>query len=101
MLSTSIAWYLAKGWTVHQIPSSFPPLFSGDRLVVYGVRKASENANERDDSEVRLEGILRNNENVKHLVKFSTPPIAVGHRRNVSLHQLASIQEFHSRKARW
>ena len=30
----NIAWDLAKGWTVHQIPSSLPPLFSGDRLVV-------------------------------------------------------------------
>ena len=94
MSDVNVAWDLAKGWTVHQIPSSLPPLFSGDRLVVYGVLKASENANEGDDNEVRLEGILRNNEKVKHLVKFSTPPIAVG--GNVPLHQLASksfIQE--------
>ena len=44
--------------------------------MVYGVLKASENANESDDNEVRLEGMLGNDEKVKHLVKFSTPPIA-------------------------
>ena len=81
---------------MHQMPSSLPPLFSGDRLVVYGVLKASENVNEGDDNEVRLEGMLRNDENVKHVVKFSTPPIAVENKTNVFLHQLAAksfIQE--------
>ena len=39
-----VAWELESGYTVHQIPSSLPPLFSGDRLVVYGVLKVSENA---------------------------------------------------------
>ena len=75
---------------------SLPPLFSGDRLVVYGVLKASENANEGDDNEVRLEGMLGNDEKVQHLVKFSTPPIAVENKENVLLHQLAAksfIQE--------
>ena len=37
----SIAWDLAKDWTVHQFPSSLPPLFSGDRLVVFGLLKSS------------------------------------------------------------
>ena len=81
---------------MYQIPSSLPPLFSGDRLVVYGVLKASENANEGDDNEVRLEGMLGNDEKVKHVVKFSTPPSAVGHKGNVPLHKLAAksfIQE--------
>ena len=79
-----------------QIPSSLPPLFSGDRLVVYGVLKASENANEGDDSEVRLKGLLGNDVNIKHVVKFSNPPIAVENKTNVLLHQLAAksvIQE--------
>ena len=92
----NIVWDLAKGWTMHQIPSSLPPLFSGDRLVVYGVLKASENANEGDDNEVRLEGMLRNDENVKHVVKFSTPPITVENKTDALLHQLAAksvIQE--------
>ena len=92
----NIAWDLAKGWTVYQIPSSLPPLLSGDRLVVYGVLKASENANEVDDNEVRLEGMLGNDDKVKHVVKFSTPPIAVENKTNVLLHQLAAknyIQE--------
>ena len=74
---------------MHQIPSSLPPLFSGDRLVVYGVLKALENANEGDDNEVRLEGMLRNDENVKHVVKFSTPPITVENKADALLHQLA------------
>ena len=81
---------------MHQIPSSLPPLFSGDRLVVYGVLKASGNANEGDDNEVRLEGMLGNDEKVQHLVKFSTPPIAVENKETVLLHQLAAksfIQE--------
>ena len=81
---------------MHQIPSSLPPLFSGDRLVVYGVLKASENASEGDDNEVRLEGMLRNDENVKHVVKFSTPPITVENKTDALFHQLAAksfIQE--------
>ena len=81
---------------MHQIPSSLPPLFSGDGLVVYGVLKASENANEGDDNEVRLEGMLGNDEKMQHSVKFSTPPIAVENKGNVLLHQLAAksfIQE--------
>ena len=86
----NIAWDLAKGWTVHQIPSSLPPVFSGDRLVVYGVLKASENANASDDNKVRLEGMLGNEEKVQHLVKFSTPPTAVEPNGNVVLHQLAA-----------
>ena len=63
---------------------------------MYGVLKASENANEGDDNEVRLEGMLGNDENVKHVVKFSTPPIAVENNTNVLFHQLAAksfIQE--------
>ena len=86
----NIAWDLAKGWTVHQIPSSLPPLFSGDRLVVYAVLKASENANASDDNKVRLEGMFGNEEKVQHLVKFSTPPTAVEPNGNVVLHQLAA-----------
>ena len=57
---------------------------------MYGVLKASENANEGDGNEVRLEGMLRNDEKVKHVVKFSTPTIAVEHKGNVHLHQLAA-----------
>jgi len=71
---------------VLQIPSSLPPLFNGDRLVVYGVRKALENKNEGDDNEVRLEGILENDEKVQHVGKFSTPPIAFENKGNVILH---------------
>ena len=81
---------------MHQIPSSLPPLFSGDRLVVYGVLKASENENEGDDNEVRLEGMLGSDEKVEHLVKFSSLPIAVENKGYALLHQLAaksSIQE--------
>jgi len=54
--------------------------------VVYGVRKALENKNEGDDNEVRLEGILENDEKVQHVVKFSTPPIAFENKGNVILH---------------
>ena len=63
--------------------------------MVYGVLKASGNANEGDDNEVRLEGML-GNDKVKHVVKFLTLPIAVESKTNVLLHQLAAksfIQE--------
>ena len=91
-----MAWDLAKGWTVHQIPSSLPPLFSGDRLVVFGVLKAPENANEGGENEVRLEAVLEKGEKIEHLMKFPTPRIDVENKGNVLLHQLAAksfIQE--------
>ena len=74
---------------MHQIPSSLPPLFSGDRLVVYGVLKASENENEGDDNEARLEGMLGNDEEVQHVIRFSSP-IAVENKGYALLHQLAA-----------
>ncbi|KAL9954847.1 hypothetical protein ACROYT_G042429 [Oculina patagonica] len=92
----SIAWNLASGWTVQQIPSSLPPLFSGDRLVLYGVLKGSQNANKSGVSEVRLQGLLRKDEKMEHLIKFSTTHVDVENKENVLLHQLAAksfIQE--------
>ncbi|KAJ7365508.1 von Willebrand factor A domain-containing protein 5A [Desmophyllum pertusum] len=92
----NIAWDLAKGWTVHQIPSSLPPLFSGDRLVVYGVLKSSQNANEGGHNQVRLQGMFGNDEKVDHAITFSTPPttntrdIGLGTNGNVLVHQLAA-----------
>ena len=70
----SIAWDLADGWTVHQIPSSLPPLFSGDRLVVYGLLKPSESASQDNKMEVRLQGTLGKDEKMEHLITFPTPP---------------------------
>ena len=69
----SIAWDLAQGWTVRQIPSSLPPLFSGDRLVVYGILKPSENVSQNGKMEVRLQGTLGKDEKMEHLITFSTP----------------------------
>ncbi|KAL9954878.1 hypothetical protein ACROYT_G042463 [Oculina patagonica] len=86
----SIAWDLASGWTVQQIPSSLPPLFSGDRLVVYGVLKGSQNANKSGDSEVRLQGILGKVEKIEHLIKFPTTHVDVENKGNALLHQLAA-----------
>ena len=60
---------------MHQIPSSLPPLFSGDRLVVYGLLKPSKNASQDGKSEVRLQGVLGKDEQMEHLITFSTPPI--------------------------
>ena len=81
---------------MHQIPSGLPPLFSGDRLVVFGVLKAPENANEGGENEVRLEAVLEKGEKIEHLMKFPTPRIDVENKGNVLLHQLAAksfIQE--------
>ncbi|XP_078351020.1 von Willebrand factor A domain-containing protein 5A-like isoform X2 [Oculina patagonica] len=92
----SIAWNLTSGWTAQQIPSSVPPLFSGDRLVMYGVLKASENATESGDNEVRLQAVLEKGEKIEHLIKFSTTCMDVENKGNALLHQLAAksfIQE--------
>ena len=70
----SVAWDLTEGWTVQQVPSSLPPLFSGDRLVVYGLLKPSENAKHRMNK-VRLTGTLGNEEKMEHFISFSTPPV--------------------------
>ena len=56
---------------MQQVPSSLPPLFSGDRLVVYGLLKPSENA-KHGMNKVRLQGMFGNNENVEHLITFPT-----------------------------
>ena len=56
---------------MQQVPSSLPPLFSGDRLVVYGLLKPSENA-KQGMNKVRLQGMFGNNENVEHLITFPT-----------------------------
>ena len=69
-----MAWDLAEGWTVQQVPSSLPPLFSGDRLVVYGLLKPSENA-KHGMNKVRLTGTLGNEEKMEHFISFSTPPV--------------------------
>ena len=91
-----MAWDLAHGWTVHQIPSSLPPLFSGDRLVVYGLLKPSENASQEGTNEVRLQSTLGKDEKMKHLRTFPTPPTAsacdTNRESNLSffLHRLAA-----------
>ena len=56
---------------MQQVPSSLPPLFSGDRLVVYGLLKPSENA-KQGMNKVRLQGMFGNNEKVEHLISFPT-----------------------------
>ena len=70
----SVAWDLTEGWTVQQVPSSLPPLFSGDRLVVYGLLKPSENA-KHGMNKVLLRGTLGNEEKMEHFISFSTPPV--------------------------
>ena len=57
---------------MQQVPSSLPPLFSGDRLVVYGLLKPSENAKQGGMNKVRLQGMFGNNEKVEHLITFPT-----------------------------
>ena len=56
---------------MQQVPSSVPPLFSGDILVVYGLLKPSENA-KQGISKVRLQGTFGNDEKVEHLITFPT-----------------------------
>ena len=70
----NVAWGLAQGWTVNQIPSPLPPLFSGDRMVVFGLLKPSENASRDGKNEVRLQGTLSKDEKMEHFMTFPTPP---------------------------
>ena len=98
-----MTWKLDKGWTVQQIPSSLPPLFSGDRLVVYGVLKASGNKkNGSRVNEVRLTGNAQNDDEVDHIIQFASPATEdswdteARTEEGILLHQLAaknSIQE--------
>ena len=79
---------------MHQIPSSLPPLFSGDRLVVYGLLKPSENASQDGKNEVSLQGALGKDEKMEHLIMFSTPPMVpacdIDLSSSVFLHHLAA-----------
>ena len=63
---------------MHQIPSSLPPLFSGDRLVVFGLLKSSLGkdageaavADKETTSHVRLRGLLDNSAAIDHVIRF-------------------------------
>lgn len=73
----SLTWDSPKGWAVEQIPSSLPPLYSGDRLVVYGLMKPSEKAIQGGQTVVRLQGTLTKDIKVEHAIKFPTPTAAI------------------------
>ena len=73
----SLTWDSPKGWAVQQIPSSLPPLYSGDRLVVYGLMKPSEKAIQGGQTVVRLQGTLTKGIKVEHAIKFPTPTAAI------------------------
>ena len=62
---------------MNQTPTYLPPLFSGDRLVVYGLLKSSENASQDGEIVVRLQGTLNENEKVDHLITFPTPSTSI------------------------
>ena len=73
----SLTWDSPKGWAVQQIPSSLPPLYSGDRLVVYGLMKPSEKEIQGGQTVVRLQGTLTKGIKVEHAIKFPTPTAAI------------------------
>ena len=76
MSDVSLTWDLPEGWTLQQIPSSLPPLFSGERLVVYGLMKPSKAAIQGGQTVVRLQGTLPRGTKVEHAIKFPTPTAA-------------------------
>ncbi|XP_029210389.2 von Willebrand factor A domain-containing protein 5A-like [Acropora millepora] len=76
MSDVSLTWDLPEGWTLQQIPSSLPPLFSGERLVVYGLMKPSKTAIQGGQTVVRLQGTLPKGTKVEHAIKFPTPTAA-------------------------
>lgn len=78
MLSdVSVSWDLGKGWAVHQIPSSLPPLFRGDRLVVFGLLTpphgdSADEAGKDLNFQARLQGSLGQKRAViDHVIRFS------------------------------
>ncbi|XP_068682454.1 von Willebrand factor A domain-containing protein 5A-like isoform X1 [Montipora foliosa] len=73
----SVTWDLPQGWVVQQIPSTLSPLFSGDRLVIYGLLKSSENASQDGETVVRLQGTLSQHERMEHLITFPTPTTSI------------------------
>ena len=73
----SLTWDLPQGWVVQQIPSSLPPLFSGDRLVIYSLLESSENASQDGETVVRLQGTLSQHERVEHFITFPTPTTSI------------------------
>ena len=75
--NVSVTWDLPQGWVVQQIPSTLSPLFSGDRLVIYGLLKSSENASQDGESVVRLQGTLSQHERVEHFIAFPTPTTSI------------------------
>ena len=91
-----MTWDLAEGWIVNQIPSTLPPLFSGDRLVVYGLLKPLENASQGGKNAVRLQGTFGNDEKMELLITFPTSPMATASvtdaeaNSGVFLHRLAA-----------
>ena len=102
---------------MHQIPSSLPPLFSGDRLVVFGVLKpslrndASEAAvaGKETKTHVRLRGSLGNSAAIDHAICF-TATHAKDHDQasHGTLHCLSAKsliqekqEEYHDASRRW
>ena len=102
---------------MHQIPSSLPPLFSGDRLVVFGLLKSSLGkdageaavADKETTSHVRLRGLLDNSAAIDHVIRFIAT-LAKDHdqARHGTLHCLSAkslIQEkqdeYHDASRRW
>lgn len=78
MLSdVSVSWDLGKDWTVHQVPSSLPPIFIGDRLIVFGLltpphRDSAGEAGEELHFQARLQGSLGQKRAViDHVIRFS------------------------------
>ena len=75
-----VTWNLPKDWTVTQVPSSLPPLFLGDRLVVFGVLTRPPDSRKRDDDKDRkkmkakatLKGTLGTKKaGIEHVIEFT------------------------------
>lgn len=69
-------WSVASGYSVQQVPSSSPPIFSGDRLVLFGqLEGVPEQGNTDMKCYVTLEGLLEygdKSEAIKYSVSFHT-----------------------------
>ena len=95
-----VTWDLAAGWTVQQCPASVPPIFLGDRLVLYGLLESAKKMQGSLKGSAKLQCTMEGRQ-LDHVIEFHVSDVgdkqesmALGESK--SLHRLAAkclIQE--------
>lgn len=82
-----VNWSLPDGVEVMQTPANVPPVFSGDRLVIYGLLSNVVASSTVKEYQATLQGVCGGNL-FEHSIPFSVTPSRPGCKKTV--HQLAS-----------